>query len=112
MRKVKDAQEHINKPEYDAKIVEDYPKLLKCIGLARKVNIQTGSQIDYELLERIIELGGWLFFKYPFTTPLGCPGVMIEIPKSLLKSENLDDPGKKTGCQYVSYEVGCGREWD
>lgn len=89
------------KQRYDPEILNKYSKLLDRIGIVEKekVSIQTNLKtVDYNKLEKVIDLARWLIFKYPFKTgrhPVG------EIPESLVISENITEPENKTEGYYI-----------
>ena len=64
-----------------------------------KASIQIESKrVDYDKLDRVIDLARWLIFKYPFGRerhPVG------EIPKSLAESENITEPENRTEGYYI-----------
>lgn len=93
--------------EYEEKLRKKCHTLLRRVGIVdkEKVKIVSNDQINYDLLEKTLELAGWLYFKYPLDKQTIYGVRRIKIPKSLVISEKLVPKNEMDKDHFEVHEV-------
>lgn len=99
--------------ERDYTIVQKniYPagqSLIKSMGLSElaqlKILDEKEEKVNLDRIPKLVEVAGWLFFKYPSQYVLLWDGLKIAVPERLVREEKLAKPGEEKKGWTVYYD--------